>query len=67
MSDEKKLTDFMKRLADDPNAKPPEGMHVHISKTREPCDHEWNNQGCNPTHCLKCGIDIMTYAMTECP
>jgi hypothetical protein len=31
------------------------------------CDHDWNNEGCNPTHCLKCGMSIMAHAMMECP
>lgn len=31
------------------------------------CDHEWNNEGCNPTHCLKCGQSFMAYAFMEAP
>lgn len=31
------------------------------------CDHEWNNEGCNPTHCLKCGQSFTAYAFMEAP
>jgi hypothetical protein len=31
------------------------------------CDHEWNNDGCNPTHCLKCGQSFTAYAFMEAP
>lgn len=31
------------------------------------CDHDWNNEGINPTHCLKCGKSFMAYAFMECP
>lgn len=60
------LRDFMKRLAEDPDAKPPEGIHVHVTK-HAPCDHEWDNEGVNPEYCLKCGMSLMAHAMMECP
>jgi hypothetical protein len=31
------------------------------------CDHDWNNEGCNPTHCLKCGQSFTAYAFMEAP
>lgn len=31
------------------------------------CDHDWNNEGINPTHCLKCGQSFTAYAFMECP
>lgn len=31
------------------------------------CVHDWNNEGCNPTHCLKCGQSFMAYAFMEAP
>lgn len=31
------------------------------------CDHEWNNDGANPTHCIKCGQSFMAYAFMEAP
>jgi len=31
------------------------------------CDHDWNNEGVNPTHCLKCGQSFMAYVFMECP
>lgn len=31
------------------------------------CDHEWNNEGLNPTHCLKCGQSFTAYAFMEMP
>ena len=31
------------------------------------CDHDWNNDGCNPTHCLKCGQSFTAYAFMEAP
>lgn len=34
---------------------------------RSKCDHEWNNEGCNPTHCLKCGQSIWAHAFMEMP
>lgn len=40
---------------------------VHVSPVREPCDHEWNNGGHNPDHCVKCGMSIMAHAFLECP
>jgi hypothetical protein len=61
------LTDFMRRLADDPNAKPTEGIQVHITPTREPCSHEWNNGGINPEYCVKCGMSLIAHAFMECP
>lgn len=67
MTDREKLKGIMERLAVDAGTKLPEGMQVHITKTREPCDHEWNNEGCNPTHCQKCGISIEAHAFMECP
>jgi hypothetical protein len=30
-------------------------------------DHVWNNGGCNPTHCLDCGMSIWRHAFMECP
>jgi hypothetical protein len=61
------LQAFMERLAVDPNAKAPEGIHVHVTKTPEPCDHEWNNGCVNPEYCLKCGISLWAHAFMECP
>jgi hypothetical protein len=61
------LEDFMKRLAANPNAKLPEGMQVHITKTPKPCEHEWNNGGVNPEYCLKCGMSLWAHAFMECP
>ncbi len=31
------------------------------------CEHEWNNEGCNPTHCVKCGQSFTAYAFMEAP
>lgn len=31
------------------------------------CDHDWNNEGINPTHCLKCGQSFIAYAFMEAP
>lgn len=41
-------------------------MLLHI-KPKPKCDHDWNNEGINPTHCLKCGMSLMAHAMMECP
>lgn len=31
------------------------------------CDHDWNNEGVNPTQCLKCGQSFWAYAFMEMP
>lgn len=36
-------------------------------KTCEPSEHEWDNDGCNPERCLKCGMSFTRYIFTECP
>lgn len=40
---------------------------VHVTPTPEPCEHEWDNGGCNPEQCLKCGMSFTRYIFTECP
>lgn len=34
---------------------------------RSKCEHEWDNEGRNPTRCLKCGQSFMAYAFMEAP
>ena len=45
----------------------PEDVQVHISPAYTPCDHDWNNEGCNPTECLTCGMSFTRYIFTEFP
>lgn len=48
-------------------------MVLHLKEKYPPdgnkpvCKHDWNNDGINPTHCLKCGMSIMAHAFMECP
>jgi len=46
---------------------PDEITVAHVMETPKPCEHEWDNDGCNPEFCLKCGISFMRYAFTEMP
>lgn len=46
---------------------PEEITIVHVSETPKPCDHDWDNDGCEPEFCLKCGISFMRYAFCEMP
>lgn len=46
---------------------PEEITIVHVSETPKPCDHDWNNGGCEPEYCLKCGMSFMRYAFCEMP
>ncbi|MGZ4968024.1 MAG: hypothetical protein ACXV8O_01295 [Methylobacter sp.] len=46
---------------------PDEIIIAHVMETPKPCDHDWDNDGCNPEYCLKCGISFMRYAFTEMP
>jgi len=43
-----------------------ESMYTHQIKRRDPCDHQWNNGGQNPTHCLRCGISFGFCIFMEC-
>lgn len=42
-----------------------------IAKSRplkcEPHEHDWDNDGCNPEQCLKCGMGFTAYTFMECP
>ena len=43
-------------------------MTVFLCKLdKSKCDHDWNNEGINPTHCLKCGQSFTAYAFMEAP
>ncbi len=45
----------------------PDKCSVHITRVPEPCDHDWDNDGCNPEYCLKCGMSFMRHIFTEMP
>ncbi len=32
-----------------------------------PNEHEWNNGGCNPEYCVKCGMSFIAHVFMECP
>lgn len=34
--------------------------------TCDPREHEWNNDGNDPTHCLKCGMSFTRHIFMEC-
>lgn len=38
-----------------------------LPEEREKCDHDWDNDGCNPEFCLKCGMSFIRYVHMECP
>ena len=47
---------------------PKEDVTLFLCKLdKSKCEHEWNNEGCNPTHCLKCGQSFTAYAFMEAP
>jgi hypothetical protein len=48
-------------------ASPEDVVIAHVTLTPAPCDHEWDNGGCNPEQCLKCGMSFTRYIFTECP
>jgi hypothetical protein len=51
-----------------PSDTPPPGPTLILCKLdKSKCDHEWNNEGCNPTHCLKCGQSFTAYCFMEAP
>lgn len=60
-----------------PLGSPPSLTTTNNSETKGPdnrgsdltknCDHEWNNEGCDPEYCLKCGMTFWRYVFTECP
>ncbi len=44
----------------------PASTYVHVTKTPEPCDHDWDNDGRNPERRLKCGLSFIAYTHMEC-
>lgn len=53
--------------AEDTNRDSDEYVLVSVTKIPKPCDHDWDNEGCNPESCLKCGMSFTRYVHTECP
>jgi N-acetylneuraminic acid mutarotase len=49
------------------DCKPQDIKEFHVSPSYQPCDHEWNNGGNDPTQCLKCGMSFTRYIFMECP
>lgn len=68
-----KLADRRKRIAEEvapwfDGSVFAEGLTLFQCKLdKSACDHEWNNEGCNPTACLKCGQSFTAYAFMEAP
>lgn len=64
-------TEIMKEIKADMaknfGVEPEEITFVHVSETPKPCDHDWDNEGCNPEYCLKCGMSFIRYAFCEMP
>jgi len=61
------LNEIVNAAAKHLGCEPDEITIAHVMETHKPCDHEWNNGGCNPEYCEKCGISFMRYAFTEMP
>jgi hypothetical protein len=59
-----RIKEFVEETAKIMGVEPEEITLVHVSETPKPCDHDWNNGGCNPEYCLKCGTSFMRYAFT---
>jgi hypothetical protein len=65
--EQERLKELVVETAKLMGVEPEEITLVHVSETPKPCDHDWDNDGCNPEYCLKCGISFMRYAFTEMP
>lgn len=40
--------------------------HAKRPPTCNPSEHDWNNDGIDPTHCLRCGMSFTRHIFMEC-